>query len=361
MDSFIDSPENITGLSGIVNKKKVKKNIDLGSIERDMLRSFKSPKDAKDAATDFKGEMLKLTKESGIDFGETWDPDDMLASDDDNDGEIAAIDDEVIFGKNEPIPRYNPSMNLSDIRSKNMKKKAASVDDVFASDDDEDEDDPMPQRGTGARNVRYRSREHQQYTEDQQRQKNIDQFMDNIEDEDGEVYDMETAELEDDKHRLLDRIDTLRTILEEDDVDVSHIPEVDQESTYDEVKYVHRMLDIKNDSRRCSSLAEEGVLMIAYALEDVFDGKRTFFGSFRPNLVGWHTTAQNKLRRMRYETSTIVSDTLKSHNVGHIGRIGLELIPSMIIYSKRKQSASTEQDLVDSKEFNDALRDIRNK
>ncbi len=119
------------------------------------------------------------------------------------------------------------------------------------------------------------------------------------------------------------------------------------------------MLDIKNDSRRCSSLAEEGVLMVAYALEDVFDGKRTFFGRFRPNLVGWHTTAQNKLRRMRYETSSIVSDTLKSHNVGYIGRIALELVPSMIIYSKRKQNASQEPDLADSQEFKDALRDIR--
>ncbi len=242
---FIDSPENITGLSGLVNKKKVKKNVDLQNIEQEMLRNFKSPKIANDAVSDFKQEMAKITKESGVDFGETWDPDELMADDDffskgskkdePTDPDIPSIDDEDIFGKNEPLPRYNPSAKLAALKNKNMKKTpSAELNDLFASSDDESP--PRPRRQSSS--MRHRNREEIQYTEDQRRQKNIDAFMGTIEEEDGEIYDLENAEMEDDKHRLLDRIDTLRTILEEDDVDISHIPEVDVDSEYDQVKYM---------------------------------------------------------------------------------------------------------------------------
>ena len=63
---------------------------------------------------------------------------------------------------------------------------------------------------------------------------------------------------------------------------------------------------------------------------------------------------------MRYETSSVVSEALQKNNIGNIGRIALELVPSMIVYSKRKQGASKEPDLVDSQEFTDAIRDIHN-
>lgn len=363
MSLFIDSPENITGLGKIVNKKKTKK-VDLDAIEAEMLKTFPSKQDARDAVSDFKEEMLKITKDSGIDFGENWDPDEIMNDDPFKEAKKPSIvDDEEIFGKQEPPPRYNAAMSPSDIRSGKIKPDES---DPF--DDFESFGKPSSSLSNSANSTiadpfesNFRpSSEQKQYTEEQKRQRNINTFMNTIEENDGEIYDLRSAEMEDEKNRLLDRIDTLRTILEEDEVDISHIQEVDRNSKYDEVKYVHRMLDIKNDSRRCSSLAEEGVLMIAYALEDIFDGKRTFFGRFRPNLVGWHTTAQNKLRRMRYETSSIVSDTLKKNNVGYVGRIGLELIPSMIIYSKRKQSVSTETDYVNTEEFSEALRDIRN-
>lgn len=372
--SFIDTPENITGLSGIVNKKKTK-NLDLSAIERDMLKSFPSKQDARDAVSDFKDEMAKITKDSGIDFTENWDPDEIMSDTDpfkESSKKIPSpmVDDDEIFGKQEPPPRYNPAMTTADIKNNRMKPDDS---DPFSDFDSIGSGSVMNNRMSkgdpfadafsvedSSTEIRHKSREQMQYTDEQKRQNNINKFMDSIEENDGEIYDLRSAEIEDEKNRLLDRIDTLRTILEEDEVDISHIQEVDRNSKYDEIKYVHRMLAIKNDTRRCSSLAEEGVLMVAYALEDIFDGKRTFFGRFRPNLVGWHTTAQNKLRRMRYETSSIVSDTLKKNNVGYVGRIGLELIPSMIIYSKRKQSVSTEQDYTNTDDFKEALRDIRN-
>lgn len=412
---YVDAPENITGLSGIVNKKKTKRNIDLSKIESDMLKTFKNTKEATAAVDEYKEEMRKITQQSGIDFGETWDPDDLMGDQPkEEEIELPSLDDDV-FGADfmtskDPLNnRFRKNMvNRTENKTNNKDFGGSDFWDPEEADDGSDDifnmgtSKPRPTSRTphfrsGTSNTAYQGysgqsrpvrpsggssnyggyggqpsnrdslffeqepdRERQRYTRDQIRQKNIDAYMNEIDDSDIEGSDdiFEQAKSDDEKHHLLDQIDTLRNILEEDDVDISHIPEVDGQSTLIDIKNAHKMLIKKNDSRRCSSMAEEGVLMVAYALEDVFDGKRTFFGRFKPNLTGWHTTAQSKLRRMRFETSNIVSSAIQTYGIGNMGRIGLELIPSMIIYSKRKQASSVEPDLVDTAEFTDAIRDL---
>jgi len=411
---YVDAPENITGLSGIVNKKKTKRNIDLSRIESDMLKTFKTTKDATDAVDEYKEEMRKLTKESGIDFGETWDPDDLMGEQPKEEVELPSLDDDV-FGADfmtskDPLNnQFRKNMvNKTENKTNNRDFGGSDFWDPEEADDGSDDifnmnakprpvQKPHFRSGTSYQGQGYSNqrpaynkgysgqnrgnqgyggqggqtrdsvffeqepdRERQRYTRDQIRQRNIDAYMNEIDDSDIEGSDdiFEQAKTDDEKHHLLDQVDTLRNILEEDDVDISHIPEVDGQSTLTDIKNAHKMLIKKNDSRRCSSMAEEGVLMVAYALEDVFDGKRTFFGRFKPNLTGWHTTAQSKLRRMRFETSNIVSSAIQTYGIGNMGRIGLELIPSMIIYSKRKQASSVEPDLVDTAEFTDAIRDL---
>lgn len=402
LTQYVDAPENITGLSGIVNKKKTKRNIDLSKIESDMLKTFKNTKEATAAVDEYKEEMRKITQQSGIDFGETWDPDDLMGEQPKEDVELPSLDDDVFGGdfmtSKDPLNnRFRK--NLSGTENKNNNKDFGGSDfwDPEEADDGSDDifnmgaskprsSNRTPHFRSGTSNTAYQGqsrapyrpagyggqgqggysgmeqpdRERQHYTRDQIRQKNIDAYMNEIDDSDIEGSDdiFEQAKTDDEKHHLLDQIDTLRNILEEDDVDISHIPEVDGQSTLIDIKNAHKMLIKKNDSRRCSSMAEEGVLMVAYALEDVFDGKRTFFGRFKPNLTGWHTTAQSKLRRMRFETSNIVSSAIQTYGIGNMGRIGLELVPSMIIYSKRKQASSVEPDLVDTAEFTDAIRDL---
>ena len=387
-----DIPENITGLSGLINKKKAKKNVNLTNIEKEMQRNFKNTREASNAVDEYKEEMKKITEETGLDFGETWDADDLMGDDGDK---IPSFDDEDIFGegfesKKDPLnKKYKHDIGYGNSGGSRRRGNVSNKDDFWDSGSDAENSDEdlfdfndTPARGNPSRprrnghggygggqsrrnnepnRFRHNDQERNRYTRDQIRQKNIDAFMDEIadSDEEGDSDDMfEQVKEDDQKHHLLNQIDTLRDILEEDDVDISHIPEVDGQSDLKEIRTAHKMLVTKNDSRRCSGMAEEGVLMIAYALEDIFDGKRVFFGRFKPNLQGWHTTAQNKLRRMRFETSTIVSSALQSYGVGNMGRVGMELIPSMIIYSKRKQASSTEPDLVDTAEFNEAIRDI---
>lgn len=374
--SYVDAPVNITGLSKLVNRKKTKKGINIDNIEHDMLRNFKNTKEATDAVDEYKEEMKKITQKSGLDFGETWDPDDLLGGKSKKGNDMPSIDDDDIFGEG-----FGEKTEFTNKFTSKLKKGVdddiwggSKNDDIWGADSDSDSNDESdlfnfdspskPKSRPMQRSSHPQDRRHQpertRYTQDQRRQKTIDTFMDNIADSDMDDDDdiFEQAKESDEIHYFLNQIDSLRDILEEDDVDISHIPVVDTSSSVTEIKNTHKMLRIKNDSRRCAGMAEEGILMIAYAMEDVFDGKRVLFGKFRPNLTGWHTTAQNKLRRMRFETSSVVSNALQTYGVGNWGRIGLELVPSMIIYSKRRQASSVEPDLVDTADFNDAIRDI---
>lgn len=381
MPSTQDVPENITGISGILNTKKTKKGINPSNVEQEMLRNFRDTKVATDALDDYKREMKRIQEDTGMDFGETWDVDDLAGDKKDD----ISIDDDAIFGKNFATKKdpTDPNHELNKINrnlSKPIPHFKGTVPQKFGStkqepnlfggtienDSDSDDDlwnfeDKRKQEQPMRNNIEESNHEKQKYTKEQIRQRNNQRFMAklDISEEDDDMF--RQVEEEDEKQRILNQIDTLRNMLGDDDVDISHIPMVNNKSEMKDVQNAYKMLLTKNDTRRCSSMAEEAILMIAYALEDLFDGKRVLFGRFRPNLVGWHTTASTKLRRMRFETANVVSHVMQSYGIGDVGRIGLELIPSMVIYSKRKQNSSNEPDLQDTLEFTDALRDLHNK
>lgn len=394
MPSIFDTPENITGLSGILNAKKIKKGINPTNVEQEMLRNFRDTRVATDALDDYKREMKRIQDDTGMDFGENWDVDELVGDDKRNDD--MSIDDDVIFGKDYGVKKdpvnYNHELNKMDRHiskpqphfkgqvntKREFNRQEPTLFGGATGEDDSDSDENFwnfadkPSRETKSipDNISNRTRvddvysspEKQKYTKDQIRHRNIQRFMTKIdasEEDDGSLF--RQVEEEDEKQRLLTQIDQLREMLEGDDVDISHIPIVNNKSEMKDIKDSYKMLLTKNDTRRCSSMAEEGILMMAYALEDIFDGKRVLFGRFRPNLSGWSATASTKLKRMRFETANVVSRVMQSYGIGDVGRIGLELVPSMVIYSKRKQNSANEPDLQDTTEFADAVREMNNK
>jgi hypothetical protein len=105
----------------------------------------------------------------------------------------------------------------------------------------------------------------------------------------------------------------------------------------------------KNDRTRYCSFAEEFVLFGAVALEELFDGKRTWFGHYQPDLTDWHNQVNVKLRRMRHDTSTLVSGVMNDYNIGPGARILLELVPNMFLHSRnRKRQAGASSLFSDS-------------
>jgi hypothetical protein len=162
---------------------------------------------------------------------------------------------------------------------------------------------------------------------------------------------------EDKKSILLEEIDLLMATLEDEGIDVTRVQVVDHNSSIDDITNVHKILRLKNDRNRYCSFAEECILSGSHTLEWLFDGKKTYLGR-TPDLTGWSSTVNIKLRRMRYDTSTFVSDIMQDYNLGHGTRILCELVPSLFLYSKMKKSQYTDN-LITSDQMNAAFDNIR--
>ncbi len=192
-------------------------------------------------------------------------------------------------------------------------------------------------------------------TREQERRQHINSVMRDIS-TNSESFNFEREKREDEKCMMLEEIDSLIYSLQDAEVDLSRIPKVDTGSSYEEIDMVRKMLRHKNDRVRYCNLAEEFLLWGAYGMEELFDGKRVWFGKYKPCLTGWNKQVQCKLRRMRMDTSQLVSDVMHDYNIGPGLRVLLELVPNMFIYSndKRRDSESaalyTEDDITAAKE-----------
>lgn len=193
-------------------------------------------------------------------------------------------------------------------------------------------------------------------TEEQKKQKILRHVLgDSIDDR----FSIEKEKEEDDKAILLEQIDMLVTSLQDEGINISRIPEVDSSSSIKEIECVHKILRLKNDRNRYCSFAEEGILAGAHTLEWLFDGKKTYMGR-RPDLRGWSATVNIKLRRMRYDTSTVVSNLMQENDIGSGWRIGLELIPSLFLFSRMKGNQQyNNNNTISNEEMNIAMNKIR--
>lgn len=198
----------------------------------------------------------------------------------------------------------------------------------------------------------YEDKQMNYMTSEEKKRGHIDNVMSGIGEKDIEMLEKEREE--DDKDRLLERIDSLRDTLQDDGIDISKVPVVDKSDSYSKIQTVYKSLRLKNDRNRYCSFAEEVIMAGAYGLEGLFDGEKVWFGSYRPNLVGWSSTVKVKLRRMRYETSTFVGEIMENYQMSAGMRLCLELIPSLFLYSRQKKIAGNDN-LASDKDYKDAI------
>ena len=83
----------------------------------------------------------------------------------------------------------------------------------------------------------------------------------------GQAISVEREREEETKTILLEDIDELMNELEEEGVDLSRIPEVDQDSPIEDVKTVNKILRMKYDRRRYTNFGEEVILAAVHGLE----------------------------------------------------------------------------------------------
>lgn len=173
-------------------------------------------------------------------------------------------------------------------------------------------------------------------TQEQQNQKIVDKVL-NFEDNNNEDFNIDDENKEDLKLTLLEKIDNLTEELEDDGINLSKIPKVDYTSNLEKIEYVAKLLMLKSNRNRYSNLGEEFILAIAGGLEILCDGKRDFLG-VKPNLIGYSDVVKVKLRRVKNDTSQIVSNVVEKYEMSPIMTLLIELVPSLFLHSRRRSN-----------------------
>lgn len=162
---------------------------------------------------------------------------------------------------------------------------------------------------------------------------------------------------EEEKAELLEDIDDLRTELINSNIDLSNIPIVNQDDDIVLIKRIYKRLRRKYDKIRCNGFGTELIMSGAQSLEYIFNGNRKI-GPYQPDLTGWSNTVRTKIRRMRYETTQVISSFLNDYNIGPLARIALEIVPSAILYSRLRRNQNEKQNY-NVEQMNEAYEDLR--
>ena len=239
----------------------------------------------------------------------------------------------------------------SDTSAPLMRSNANSDNDDNSDDDNDDNSGGMGMNNmsafmsTGHNGSQYNNIHHNDpklvnMSEEQQKQRVLQNALNSINTTPmvgSEKVNLDMEKTIDNKHMILEQINMLRTNLEDDDIKIGDIQMVTFDNTYEEIESAYKQLRYRNDHARYCGFANETAQMGASFLEWAFDGEKNYFG-LRPDLTGWGATLNVKMRRLSYETSSLVSDGMRAYNLGNFSRICFELFPSMVLHSKTQKS-----------------------
>jgi len=323
MDNFNDR-KNVVGMAAILADDD-EEDMDLDAIEKSITEGIDlnaKKEDNVDLAQEYAKELDQLTKRFNIPTNVFEKPSQDISS--------SRFD----FSLDQPKTEYKPSTSYS-------------MDFNQVEEEEEEEEAPPISRDP----------QFNYMTNEERKQQQINRVLDDIDPMTEEDRDfIQQEEDEDEMARILEQIDMLRTNLESEGENLDSLQKVDYRSNKREARSVLRILQLKNDRTRYCDMFDEAILAGAYGLESLFDGQKEWFG-MRIDLNGWSDTVAVKLKRMRYNTSSFVSDVMKGYQIGHGWRILLELLPSLVLYS-RKRRLQTGDNLITDQSYRDAIRNL---
>jgi hypothetical protein len=349
-----DNDVNIlNGISQVINPINVKSNVKYEEIERAIVNNGAVDKHI-DPADMFKEELKSLAKNLNLSLDATP-KSAILSPKSAQHGKTAEFlnkhhhdDDNEFYNDDRDDDDDRSPASANTARSARSPGSVRSAKKVFGGNQDQHMFNYGPNPGSDLYN----------YTQEQHRHQQLSSVMNNM--APATIFNIEKEKQEDSKTNMLEQIDSLWSILEEDGADLSRIPRPTRNTPYEEVDAILKLLIHKNDRTRYCSFAEECILLGAHGLEDLFNGKRTWFGRYNPDLTNWHKQVQVKLRRMRYDTSTLVSGVMQEFNIGSGTRIILELLPNMLMHAKRRKAQFGADTIYNEQEINATINNIRN-
>lgn len=362
----VNDPINITGLGSMFQSDDIGSDIDWNTLEKSVIgnigQNFNPEKEQQNLDQDYAKDIQRLSSQFGIDPGSS--PFDSKTT------SAKTPDNRNLFDNKSMIlsPPRVPQQTLGNKTSQQNGGFFGNINTNTNTNNNNNTNSHNNGFFSGSNNEYFGNSQNYQdpqmklMTHEQRNKHVINSVIGSLDNEDQSSSSGITAELAkdreiDNKIRQLDQIHALRTALLEENIDIERIPNVSLENSNSEIKEVLSYLLVISDNRRCSSLAEELILMGAQGAGWVCNGKRKFLGR-RPDLTDWHKTVAVKLRHLRHDTSMLVSRVMKKYNIGPGWRIAMELLPSMFYHSAIR-SKRTENDYISDNEFNDAMGTIR--
>ena len=351
----LNEPHNIIGMADLLLEEN--EDMNLEELENSIMKGVEIKKKNKetDYSEEFNKEIDRVTKEFDIENNyDKSNKKNKIVSWDDDDNELN--DNLNIFGK----PKFNNFDESDDDENEiNVKKKYEKENHVNILNNINSKID---EQKSNFHNSWSSKNPEDPYllsmTNEEKKQKHINKVLSKIDDSNKYELDLiHQEEEEDEMARIFEQIDLLRSNLETEGIDLSRIPEINTNTSKKDAKAILKILQIKNDRLRYCDLFEEGILVFANGLEKAFDGKKEWFGH-KPDLVGWSDTVKIKLRRLRVDTSSFVSNVMKGHNINSGWRIIMELLPSVFLYSRERRVKSGDN-LISDDSYKDALRTLQ--
>lgn len=327
----------LKGLDSIINPDNIRPGANLKLLEDQMISGGIIDTKSVDIQDTFTQEMQNTAKLFGIDFGSSENESQQTSQQ--KYGQHSNYQNTNYQNTNQHDEESESEDNTNYANNTNNTNYTNYTKDPDPTPSQESNDNPFKRSPT---ELEYRTQEHE-------RRQHISSIIGNSH----ENYSFEQEKREDKKSEMLAEIDSLMEMLKTEDVDLSRIPDVDIHSSYEEVESVLRKLRYKSDHIRYSTFFEELVIFGAYGLEEIFDGKKTYFGR-KPNLVGWHNNVNVKLRRMRHDTGQLMSNFMQEYNMGPAARLILELLPNAFLFSKMKSEQQNQPDMFSDDEMADA-------
>ncbi len=355
MEFNINDPKNIIGLTALMQDDNDGVNIE--SLEKEIINGIEIEKEQDDLVKEFQSGMDRLYKNynfSSVENDDVFDDDgaqpesDSVFLDDGPTHQVEQSTSEPSSTYSAPTGSYSPPpTNTPSYFPDNEWNGGNGHGSGYGSG-----------HGSGGYGHGGGDRRHRHMSMNERMQNNVRSVIDDLDDNDNVEFGTEYTGDDDDKNCLLEQIDALRNVLDGDGVDLSNVPKLTKDNSFNELQNVYKILQLKNDRNRYCTFAEELILAGAYGLEYLFDGEKDWFGR-KPDLIGWPQTVKMRLRRMRFETSTFVKEIMQEYHMSSGMRLMFELIPSMFLYSRqRRVSNSSSDNLVNDNDYKNAISNL---
>lgn len=340
MTDRINDPKNLLGMSDIIGAGIDDDDIDLQQLEQAIIHGTKVPdKEPSNIAKDFNAELEKISRQ------------------------LQQYPSGAGSGGGFPLHPSNNGLSGGGFRGGANTSGSGSNGAPRSAPDDESDSDDEPETThvvtPAAKEPKWRDAQLARYTEEERRQSQIDRALDDMDTQQESRNLLDQEDEEDELARIMEQADMLREYLRSQNPKlVERVPEIQPDTPMRDARIILKTLQRKNDSLRSVDMFEEGMLSIAYGVEQIFDGKREIFG-FKIDLTGWSDTLKVKLKRMRYHTGAFIKEIMHDYDINHGWYIVLEILPSMLLYTKDRRTQNKDT-LMNDERYRSVLGEIRN-